>query len=155
MRLGYGVETGDGAKPSTFIWLPRANNIGGIDLTTETIDASALEDMIERAIAGRQGTGGEWEFTFNLTNETQKIYAKMLKDASDGLAQNNRTWFEVWSPYLESAFFIVAQPGGKLPMSEIAQNELLTCALTLALDEYVGLESEGVVKPELGELGGD
>lgn len=152
MKLGYAVETTPGDQPTAYTWLPRANSIGGIDLSTETIDASAIEDEVTRSIAGRQDTGGEWTLTFNLTNETEKIYSKMLKDAAEGLPGNKRTWFEVWSPNLEKAFFIVAQPGSKIPMPEVGQNELLTCELSLALDEYKGMLKEHVVEPVLGEL---
>ena len=151
MKVGYAVETMAGQQPTAYNWLPRANSIGGIDLSTETIDASAIEDEITRSIAGRQDTGGEWSLTFNLTNETEQIYSKMLKDAAEGLPDNLRTWFEVWSPNLKKAFFIVAQPGGNIPMPEIGQNELLTCELSLALDEYKGLLSP-VYEPQLGDL---
>lgn len=139
MRLGYAVETTAGVAPTAYTWLQRANSIGNIDLSTETIDASAIEDEQTRSIAGRQDTGGEWTLSFNLTNETEPIYQKMLSDASDGLAENKRTWFTVWSPYLTKAFFIVAQPGGKIPMPSIDQNALLTAELSLAIDEYKGL----------------
>lgn len=139
MKLGYAIETTAGVAPTEYIQLQRANSIGPIDLTTETIDASALEDLVERAIAGRQGTGGEWTFSFNLTNETRPVYQKMLDDSKTALAESRRTWFTVWSPYLDMAFFIVAQPGGMIPMPSIDQNALLVAELTLALDEYKGL----------------
>ena len=142
MKLGYAVEAEAGQKPESFIWLERANSIGAIDLSTETIDASALEDPVTRTIAGRQDTGGEWTFTFNLTNETEKTYQEMLNKSKAGLAESRRTWFVVWFPNLAKSFVIVAQPGGTLPMSEIGQNELLTCELTLALDEYKGLMAD-------------
>ena len=139
MRLGYAVETIAGTPPTAYTWLQRANSIGSIDLSTETIDASAIEDEITRSIAGRQDTGGEWTFSFNLTNETEPVYQKMLDDAAEGLAENKRTWFTVWSPYLEKAFFIVAQPGGHIPMPSIDQNALLVAELSLAIDESQGL----------------
>lgn len=139
MRLGYAVETIAGTPPTAYTWLQRANSIGSIDLSTETIDASAIEDEITRSIAGRQDTGGEWTFSFNLTNETEPVYQKMLDDAAAGLTENKRTWFTVWSPYLEKAFFIVAQPGGHIPMPSIDQNALLVAELSLAIDEYKGL----------------
>ena len=59
VSLSYGVETVAGTKPSLFKTLPRCNSISGIELETETIDASALEDYQERTIAGRQSTGGK------------------------------------------------------------------------------------------------
>lgn len=146
MRLGYNIEETPGTAPTSYIWLQRANSIGAIDLSTETIDASAIEDETTRSIAGRQDTGGEWTFSFNLTNETYPVYQKMLDDASAALAENKRTWFTVWSPYLDKAFFIVAQPGGKLPMPAIDQNELLVAELSLAIDEYKGMMD--AIKPD-------
>lgn len=139
MKLGYAVETTAGTQPTTFKWLQRATRIGAIDLTTETLDASAIEDLITRSIAGRQDTGGDWDFDFFLTNETEPIYQGMLDKAKEGLAENKRTWFTVWSPYLDKAFFIIAQPGGTIPMPEIEGNTTLEVTLTLALDEYKGL----------------
>lgn len=63
----------------------------------------------------------------------------MLDEAKEGMAENKRTWFTVWSPYLDKAFFIIAQPGGTIPMPEIEGNTTLEVTLTLALDEYKGL----------------
>ena len=57
IKFGYGVETAAGEKPSSFTWLERCNNINGINLATEIIDASALEDYVTRKIAGRQDAG--------------------------------------------------------------------------------------------------
>lgn len=139
MKLGYAVETTAGTPPTSYTWLQRAVSIGAIDLTTESLDASAIEDLITRSIAGRQDTGGDWNFSFFLTNETEPIYQTMLDEANEGLSENRRTWFTVWSPYLDKAFFIIAQPGGTIPMPEIEGNATLEAELTLALDEYKGL----------------
>lgn len=69
VKFGYAVETVADTKPSAFTWLERCNSIAGIALSTETIDASALEDYITKYIAGRQDSGGEWTITFNYTAE--------------------------------------------------------------------------------------
>lgn len=37
VKFGYGIGTGS-TKPSSFIFLERANSIGGISLDTEQID---------------------------------------------------------------------------------------------------------------------
>lgn len=140
--FSYGVETEEGVKPSTFKQLPRCNDISEITLETETIDASALEDLQSRYIAGRQDTGGNWDVTFNLTNETIPLIEAMLKAAATGLESNFRTWFQVSTPNLEKAFFVVGQPGSKLPLPAMAQNELLTGAVSIAIDEYVGLDTK-------------
>ena len=54
IKLGYAIGS---SLPSAFTLLNRINQIGGISLETEQIDASALEDYITRYIAGRQDTG--------------------------------------------------------------------------------------------------
>lgn len=140
--FSYGIETTSGTKPKTFTQLPRCNDISEITLETETIDASALEDMQSRYIAGRQDTGGNWDVTFNLTNETIPLLETMLEESSTGLASNLRTWFQVSSPNMEKAFFVVGQPGTKIPLPAMAQNELLTGAISIAIDEYVGLDTK-------------
>ena len=140
--FSYGIETTSGTKPTTFTQLPRCNDISEITLETGTIDASALEDMQSRYIAGRQDTGGNWDVTFNLTNETIPLLETMLEESSTGLASNLRTWFQVSSPNMEKALFVVGQPGTKIPLPAMAQNELLTGAISIAIDEYVGLDTK-------------
>ena len=75
------VETTEGTRPATFTLLPSVHSISGIELDTETIDSSALEDFQERNVAGRQSTGGEWTVTFNLTNETLPAIESMMESA--------------------------------------------------------------------------
>jgi hypothetical protein len=142
VTLSYGVETTAGTKPATFVQLPRVNSISGIELDTETIDASALEDYQERTIAGRQSTGGEWSVTFNLTNETIPLIEAMMEAASEALSENKRTWFQVAAPNLTKAFFVVGQPGTKVPMPDFGQNELLTGDISITIDEYKGLDTK-------------
>lgn len=142
ITLSYGVETTAGQKPAAFTLLPRVNSISGIELDVETIDASALEDYQERSISGRQSTGGEWSVTFNLTTETETIIEAMLEAAATATAANKRTWFQVISPNLTKAFFVVAQPGTKIPMPDLGQNELLTVDVTFTIDEYKGMDTK-------------
>ena len=138
IKLGYGVETVAGEKPSYFSWLERCNNIGGLELSTETIDASALEDLVSRSIAGRQDSGGTWNVTFNYTAEVSAQLKAMVAAYNTGKASGLKTWFEVWIPSASDAFFIVAQPPQKLPMPEFGQNALLTIQIGLAIEEYKG-----------------
>ena len=140
--LSYGVETTAGTKPATFTTLDRINAISGIELSTETIDSSALEDMQERSIAGRQSTGGEWTFTINATDETVTQIETMMSASATAKASGKRTWFQVYSPNLTKAWFVVAQPGSKIPMPDFSQNELLTCDISLTIDEYKGIDTK-------------
>lgn len=55
VKFAYAVETTANTKPTTgYVQLERCNQIGGIELPTETIDASALEDYFTRYVAGKE-----------------------------------------------------------------------------------------------------
>lgn len=138
VKLGYAPEITAGVRPETFIWLERANTIGGIAMETEQIDASALEDEISRYIAGRQDTGGTWSVTFNLTDEVIGQLEKMIATYR-GLDGGRKVWFEIWSPYLSKGFYIVAQPPLHIPVPEFGQNELQTVEMTFTIEEYKGM----------------
>lgn len=151
ITLSFGVETTSGTKPTKFTVLHRCNDIPEITLETETIDASALEDMQSRYIAGRQDTGGEWSPVFNLTEDVIGELEDMMEAAATGLETGLRTWFQVTVPNLTKSFFVVGQPGSKIPLPAMAQNELLTGSISIAIDEYVGLDT--AVEPT--EAGGE
>ena len=138
VKFGYAVETVADTKPSTFTWLERCNSIAGIALSTETIDASALEDLITKYIAGRQDSGGEWTITFNYTAEVATQLQAMISAYNTAKASNLKTWFEVWIPNATNGFFVVAQPPQRLPMPEFSQNELLTIEVGFAVQDYKG-----------------
>lgn len=140
IKLGYATETTAGVKPTSFLWLERANSIGGISLETEQIEASALEDEISRYVPGRQDTGGTWTVTFNVSDEVVGQLETMIKAYND-LAGGKKMWFEVWSPFLTKAFFVVAQPPKHIPMPEEAQNELQTVEMTFTIEEYKGMDT--------------
>lgn len=144
IRLGYAAETAAGTKPTAFTWLERCNSIGGISLETEQIDASALEDEISRYVSGRQDTGGTWSVTFNISDEVIEQLETMIA-AYTALTGGKRMWFEVWSPYLAKAFFVVAQPPKHIPMPEESQNELQTVEMTFTIEEYKGMDT--AIKP--------
>lgn len=149
IKFGYAVETTKNTKPAAFTWLERCNNIGGIELPTETIDASALEDYVTRYCAGRQDSGGEWAITFNLTADVYTQLTTMISAYQTGRASELNTWFEVWIPNMTNAFFVVAQPPLKLPMPEVGQNELMTIELTFTISDYKGMDT--AIEPVLGE----
>ena len=125
ITFGYGTETTAGTKPTTFNTLTRINQIGGITIEPEVIDASALEDAVTRNIKGRADTGGTWAVTVNFTADTKKEWTDLIA-AYKALTGGKRMWFEVLHPQLEDAFFVVAQPPEQIPMPETGQNELWT-----------------------------
>ena len=139
VKIGYATGASD-TKPSTFKWLERCNSIGGISLSTEQIDASALEDKISRYVQGRQDTGGTWEVTFNLSDDVVTQLEGLIA-AYKGLTGGEKMWFEVWSPYLTKGFYVIAQVPENIPMPEISQNSLQTVSLTLTIEEYKGMDT--------------
>jgi hypothetical protein len=55
------------------------------------------------------------------------------------------TWFEVWFPDTDKAFFVVAAPPKVLPMPEVSQNSLQTIEVTFTINEYKGTDT--AIKP--------
>ena len=101
--FGYAAESTANTKPATFALLDRINSIGGVSLSTEQIDASALEDMVSRYVAGRADTGGSFPVTVNVTNETTEQWQNVIT-AYNALPEGKRIRFEVWSPNLTKAY---------------------------------------------------
>lgn len=141
IKFSYGIETVAGQKPATFTLLNRINSIGGITIEPETIDASALEDLVERSVAGRGTTGGTFPVSINVTDETIEEWETLI-EAYNGKDTTVRMWFQISSPYLTNAYFIAAQPPQEIPMPDFGQNELLVAELPLTIDEYIGMSAK-------------
>ncbi len=141
IRFSYGVETTAGEKPATFTVLNRINSIGGITIEPETIDASALEDLVERSVSGRGTTGGTFPVGINITDETINEWEDLIS-TYQGLTPGLRMWFQISSPYLTNAYFVAGQPPLEIPMPDFGQNELLVAELPITIDEYVGMSAK-------------
>lgn len=142
--FGYSAGTYD-TKPSSFTLLTRINAIGGIALETEQIDASALEDLVTRYVAGRADSGGTFPVTVNVTDETIAEWEAVFTLSATQVAAGNTIWFEVYHPNLEKAFYICAETPQKFPMPEMSQNSLETVEINLIINEYKGLDTK--IKP--------
>ena len=138
----YGVETTAGTKPSAFTQLTRVNSIGGISIEPETIDASALEDTVEKSIAGRGSTGGQWEVVVNYTADTASEWETLISAYNTAALAGKQMWFEVIVPTLTDGFFVIAQPPQEVPMPELSQNELLTVTMNLTVVSYEGTSTK-------------
>ena len=58
MELGMGaLSASDTGPASSFTKMGRINAIGGIELSQENIDASAISDDVSQYVAGRADTG--------------------------------------------------------------------------------------------------
>ena len=142
ITFGYGVETTSGVKPSSFTQLNRINSIGGISIEPETIDASAIEDFVERTVAGRASTGGSFPVGVNFTSETLEEWRTLIAAYKTAQESQKRIWFETIIPGFDEAFFCVAQPPQAIPQPEIGQNELLVVEFPLSIEEYIGMDEK-------------
>lgn len=143
VTVGYGIETVVGEKPTTFKQLECCSEIGGINLETEQIDVSALEDFITQYAAGRQDTGGNWDLEFIMDPQKSVTQIKTLYSESVAAkAQGKATWFEVVFPDMTDAFFVVAETGREIPMPDVSQNEAATMSISLVIAEYKGLDTK-------------
>ena len=140
ITFGYGVEDTAGTKPTSFKQLHRINKLGGISISNEKIDASALEDFVKRYVQGIGDTGGEFPVTVNFTPETKKEWADVIS-AYKALTGGKSMWFETVIPGFDESFFIVAQPPTAIPQPELDQNNLLTIDMNLTIDDYKGMET--------------
>lgn len=134
---GVGANSKDGAKPETMTLLDRINAIGGISITDEVIDSSALEDKLTRNIKGRGDTGGSTTVTVNLTDETLKEWKAVIQTFND-LSSSQGMWFQTIIPGLSSSFWFIAEPPSAIPQPEFGQNQLLTVEMNMTIADYVG-----------------
>ena len=144
ITFGYGVEGSGhaGEKPSSFTQLTRINSIGGISITPETIDASALEDSVEKSVAGRATTGSTWEVVINYTPDTADEWDDLISAYNTAHASQLQMWFEVIVPGMTDAFFVIAEPPQEIPMPELSQNSLLTVTMSLTIVDYKGTSAK-------------
>ena len=137
LGVKFGYKAG-ATQPDSFTELSRINSIGGISLSTEAIDASALVDEVTRRVAGRADTDETVPVTINATDATIAEWEGVIT-AFNGLTTGQELWFEVYHPRLTKGFFFKAEPPKKLPMPEMGQNQLLTMEINLVVTEYVGM----------------
>lgn len=147
---GYAVETVAGEKPSAFTMLHRINASDEIAIDVETIDASALEDEVERTIAGRGSTGGTFNVTVNVTDETIEEWETLISAYKTAKADGKAMWYEEYYPSLKKAFFTKIEPPAIIPKPARDQNGLLTVDMSLTINEYIGPDT--AIKPTDSEL---
>lgn len=138
VTFGYGVESTAGSKPESFKQLDRILSIGGIAQDVENLDASCLEDLSTKYIAGRADTSGSWEVEINLTPETTEQWTTLISEYNTAMQSQKQMWFEIIVPSMTKAFFVIAQPPQVLPLPEFNGNEVLTVSISLTIVEYKG-----------------
>ena len=132
----YQAESKDGAKvteASAYSQLTRINSIGEVTITPENIDASALEDLNSRYVAGRSTVTDALTITINATDDTiaewKAIAGKTICVMID-------------IPNMTDAFFVIVQVPATLPMPALDQNALLTMAINCTVNNFIGLDEK-------------
>lgn len=149
VKLGYATATANGTKPTAFTWLKRCKSIGAIDLSTDSIDVTAIEDRIKQYADGVQDTGGKVDVTFGVSDDTEKDLSAYITAGQAAKTANKEFWHVVWFPALAKSFYFKATPGTKLGMPEIGVGNAAEFKLSLVLNEYVGLDT--AVEPTAGK----
>ena len=132
----YQAESTDGNKitdGASYSQLTRVNSIGEVSVTPETIDASSLEDLESRFVAGRSSVTDSLTITINATDDTiaewKAIAGKTICVMVD-------------IPDMTDAFFIIVQVPATLPMPALDQNALLTMAINCTVNKFIGLDEK-------------
>ena len=150
VKLGYAVEATAGTKPTEFTWLKRCKSIGGIELSSDKIDVTALEDKIKQYAEGIADTGGDWSLTFGLNDDVVTALTELRTASETAKESGKATWFDVWFPGLAKSFFIIAEPG-MIPMPEVGVGNAAEINLNCTINEYKGLET--AIEPKEASAG--
>lgn len=140
VKLGYAIEETKGTKPTAFKWLKRCKSIAGIELATDKIDLTALEDRIKQYAEGVADTGGDWALTFGLNDDVVTTLTTLRAESVEAKNAGKATWFNVWFPGLFKSFYIIAEPG-MIPMPEIGVASAAEININCTINEYKGLET--------------
>ena len=111
IRVGYGIETNAGTKPSAFIDIPNPKSIPDFNPEVGTYDVTSLNDTgWKRYIDGLKDVGGALAITFGMS----QVFLDMWEDICDkyetGIASNKRMWLVFYHPRLNKSFFFTCAP---------------------------------------------
>ena len=144
IEVGYAVVTSTASLPAQFTVLPRCNSADGIDMSTNSIDASALEDYVSQHVAGRSDIPETWGLVFNNTLDSRTAVSAMISAYQTSLSSDSNTLvcIEIYDPKDTSgAYFVFVQPPAALGMSELSQNALKTFNVSNALVKVWGYDT--------------
>lgn len=130
------AESTDGGKvadASAYSQLTRINSISEVSVSPEGIDASALEDMISRFVAGRSTITDRIDIVVNATNETIAEWEAIL---------GKRVCIMIDVPELTDGYFVVVQVPSILPIPSIGQNNLFTMTVPCVVNDLIGLDTK-------------
>lgn len=123
-------------KAASYSQLTRINSIGEVAITPETIDASALEDLESRFVAGKSTVTDALPITINATNDTIAEWKALA---------GKQICVMIDIPGMDDAFFIIVEVPAKLPLPALDQNALLTMTVNCTVNNFIGLDEKVVI----------
>lgn len=126
-------------EASAYSQLTRINSIGEASITPENIDASALEDLVSRYVAGRATVTDSLAITINQTDETMTEWTALL---------GKTICIMIDVPDLSQACFAIVTVPNQLPLSAIDQNGLLTMAINCTINNFIGWDAKVEIDEE-------
>lgn len=123
-------------EAGSYSQLTRINGIGEASITPENIDASAIEDLVSRFVAGRATVTDALTITINQTDSTMAEWTAIL---------GKTICLMIDVPDLSQACFAILTVPNKLPLSAIDQNGLLTMAISCTVNDFIGWDEKVVI----------
>ena len=130
--FGWAVETIAGTKPTAFKEIEECISIGGVELTSDKLDATPLKSTKKKYIKGHEDTGGELPTTFNYTDTFEKQWNEMYQAYETAKAEGKAMWFTAYHPSKKNANFYIVEPGS-IPAPEYAVGNVLQVTISNTL----------------------
>lgn len=111
ITCGYGVETTEGTRPTTFKQIPRAMSLPNLNPTPQNIDVTPLDaEEFKEYINGLKDTGGALPVKFSLNDTLMTLWDEFVEAYKTAKAAGKAVWFTFHIPGLAKAFFFTCEP---------------------------------------------
>ena len=140
VKVGYAVAETNGTMPTAFEWLESCKSVGGIDLSQEAIDVTTLSSYIREYTDGLMDTGGTWNMTCGICDESVDEIEAMQSVAANAKTAKKEVWWNVWFPLLKKSFYVIAMPITKTGLPETGVNAAAEISISLTINRYHGLD---------------
>lgn len=142
--FGWGAETTAGVKPTAFKEIEECISIGGVEVTSDKLDATPLKSKKKKYIKGHEDTGGELSTTFNYTDTFEEQWNEMYEAYETAKAAGLAMWFTSYHPSKKNANFYIVEPGS-IPAPEYAVGNVLQVTISNTLVDLP--DASAAIKP--------
>ena len=142
--FGWAVETKAGEKPAAFKEIEECTNIGGVETTSEKLDATPLKAKKKKYVKGHEDTGGELPTTFNYSDTFEEQWNEMYTAYEEAKKTGLAMWFTAYHPSKKNANFYIVEPGS-IPAPEYGVGNVLQVTISNTLVDLP--EASTAIKP--------